>query len=132
MHIVFLWLTLIPDGRVSSDFSATLPGLCAACIATVSSAAQQVGVVYLGKKYSISSSELIGEVFFFQALTLLAVGPFLDFYLVDTFFTSWLPAHDSAKRVAYMSMSCSLAVLVNYSQVRQGHFNFHRFSFLCA
>ena len=103
---------------MSSDFSATLPGLCAAFIATVSSAAQQVGVAYLGKKYSISSSELVGEVFFLQALALLILGPFLDLYLVHTFFTSWLPAVDSTKRVAYMVMSCSLAVVVNFSQVR--------------
>ena len=95
-----------------------MPGLFAAFIATVSSSAQQVGVAYLGKKYSISSSDLVGEVFFLQALTLLVLGPFLDFYLVHTFFTSWLPALDSAKRVAYMAMSCSLAVMVNYSQVR--------------
>ena len=103
---------------MSSDFSVTLPGLCAAFIATVSSSAQQVGIAYLGKKYSISSSDLVGEVFFLQAVTLLVLGPFLDFYLVDTFFTSWLHAPDSTHRVAYMAMSCSLAVLVNYSQVR--------------
>ena len=108
----------IGSSRVSSDFSATVPGLCAAFIATVSSSAQQVGVAYLGKKYSISSSELVGEVFFFQALTLLVLGPLLDFYLVNTFFTTWLPAQDNAKRVGYMAMSCSLAVAVNYSQVR--------------
>jgi hypothetical protein len=104
--------------RVSSDFGTTVPGLFAALAATLCSSAQQVGVAYLGRKYTITSTELVGEVFFLQALTLLMFGPIVDFYLVNTFFTSWLPAQDATRRIGYMFLSCSLAVLVNYSQVR--------------
>jgi hypothetical protein len=109
----------LSDYSVSSDFDTTVSGTFAALVATLSSSAQQVGVAYLGRKYTITTTELVGEVFYLQALTLLIFGPILDFYLVNTFFSSWLPAQDALRRIVYMLMSCTLAVLVNYSQVRR-------------
>ena len=101
---------------MSSDFSVTPPGFIAALVSTLAASGQQVGVAFLGKKYDLSTSELVREVFYLQAITLLFFGPFLDYYFVGTFATSWLFNAYATRDIFYMLLSCSFAVLVNYSQ----------------
>jgi hypothetical protein len=119
-------------------------GLLAAALSVLATCGQQVGVAGLLKKYEISSVELISQVFplqvfvlrrvrrwvmpcesfvmaspFPQALSLLLCGPFLDEILCGSLPTSWAAAGKSMPQaLSYLALSCSLAVLVNYSQVR--------------
>ncbi len=55
-----------------------------------------------------------------QALSLLLCGPFLDEILCGSFPTSWAaPGKSMPQALSYLALSCALAILVNYSQVRK-------------
>jgi hypothetical protein len=132
---------------VVSDVTVSASGLLAAALSVLATCGQQVGVAGLLKKYEISSVELISQVFPLQvnvlrclrvagprtsfvmasfvnrtsqALSLLLCGPFLDEILCGSFPTSWgaAPGKSMLQALSYLVLSCSLAVLVNYSQVR--------------
>ena len=54
------------ENSVVSDVSMTTAGLIAALVSILASCGQQIGVAFLTKKYSLTSTELVGEVFYLQ------------------------------------------------------------------
>lgn len=96
-----------------TDVSVNAKGLIAATIAVWSTSLQQYYVHYLQRKYSLGSFNLLGHTAPVQALTLLVMGPFLDFWLtnkrVDKFDYAITP-------VIFIILSCTIAVGTNLSQ----------------
>ncbi|XP_074284395.1 UDP-rhamnose/UDP-galactose transporter 6-like isoform X2 [Silene latifolia] len=64
-----------------TDVSVNTRGFIAASIAVWSTALQQYYVHFLQKKYSLSSFNLLGHTAPAQAVTLIFLGPFLDYWL---------------------------------------------------
>ncbi|XP_073143723.1 UDP-rhamnose/UDP-galactose transporter 6 [Henckelia pumila] len=96
-----------------TDVSVNTKGFVAAFIAVWSTSLQQYYVHFLQRKYSLSSFNLLGHTAPAQAVTLLLLGPFLDYWLtnkrIDAFKFS-LPS------VAFLVASCTIAVGTNLSQ----------------
>ena len=55
---------------VVADVSVSTVGTLAASLSVLSSCGQQIGVAYLAKKYSLSSTALLGKVFLWQVCKL--------------------------------------------------------------
>lgn len=88
-------------------------GLIIAAVSVVTSGLQQVFCRELQKNNKLSGVELLSVTAPAQGLSLLLVGPFLDFGLMNAWVLdySWTPA-----AVLFLSISCFLAVGVNLSQ----------------
>ncbi|GFS38171.1 nucleotide-sugar transporter family protein [Actinidia rufa] len=67
----------------------------------------------LQKKYSIGSFELLSKTAPIQALSLLLLGPFIDYYLGGKFIANYKM---SSGATLFILLSCSLAVFCNISQ----------------
>ncbi|XP_061368434.1 UDP-rhamnose/UDP-galactose transporter 1-like isoform X2 [Gastrolobium bilobum] len=67
----------------------------------------------LQKKYSIGSFELLSKTAPIQALSLLTLGPFIDYYLSGKLITNYKM---SSGVIFFILVSCSLAVFCNVSQ----------------
>ncbi|KAF1885109.1 hypothetical protein Lal_00028998 [Lupinus albus] len=67
----------------------------------------------LQKKYSIGSFELLSKTAPIQAVSLLVLGPFADYYLTGKLITNYKM---SSGVVLFILLSCSLAVFCNVSQ----------------
>ncbi|KAF5741004.1 Nucleotide-sugar transporter family protein [Tripterygium wilfordii] len=67
----------------------------------------------LQKKYSIGSFELLSKTAPIQALSLLVLGPFVDYYLSGKFITTYKM---SSGAIFFVLLSCCLAVFCNMSQ----------------
>ncbi|XP_022138738.1 UDP-rhamnose/UDP-galactose transporter 2-like [Momordica charantia] len=96
-----------------TDVKVNLKGFTCACIAVLSTSLQQITIGSLQKKYSIGSFELLSKTAPIQALSLLVLGPFIDYYLSDK---SLLNYKMSSGAVLFILLSCSLAVFCNVSQ----------------
>ncbi|XP_059631535.1 UDP-rhamnose/UDP-galactose transporter 6-like isoform X2 [Cornus florida] len=96
-----------------TDVSVNGRGFIAAFIAVWSTSMQQYYVSFLQRKYSLSSFNLLGHTAPAQAASLLLIGPFLDYWLmnkrVDTF-----DYHIAS--VMLIVLSCTIAVGTNLSQ----------------
>lgn len=67
----------------------------------------------LQKKYSIGSFELLSKTAPIQSISLLVLGPFIDYYLNGKFITNYKL---SSGVIFFILLSCSLAVFCNVSQ----------------
>ncbi|XP_054822570.1 UDP-rhamnose/UDP-galactose transporter 6-like [Prosopis cineraria] len=96
-----------------TDVSVNTKGFLAASVAVWSTALQQYYVHSLLKKHSLGSFNLLGHTAPAQAASLLALGPFLDYWLtakrVDAYAYSVTP-------ILLIILSCSIAVGTNLSQ----------------
>ncbi|XP_022976229.1 UDP-rhamnose/UDP-galactose transporter 3-like [Cucurbita maxima] len=96
-----------------TDVKVNLKGFLCACIAVLSTSLQQITIGSLQKKYSIGSFELLSKTAPIQALSLLVLGPFIDYYLSDK---SLLNYKMSSGAILFILLSCALAVFCNVSQ----------------
>ncbi|XP_020090156.1 UDP-galactose transporter 2-like [Ananas comosus] len=96
-----------------TDVKVNAKGFLCACIAVLSTSLQQISIGSLQKKYSIGSFELLSKTAPIQALSLLFLGPFIDYYLNGK---SLLEYDFSYGVIFFIVLSCSLAVFCNISQ----------------
>ncbi|KAL1311912.1 UDP-rhamnose/UDP-galactose transporter 2 [Arachis ipaensis] len=96
-----------------TDVKVNLKGFVCACLAVLSTSLQQISIGSLQKKYSIGSFELLSKTAPIQALSLLILGPFIDYYLSDKLITDY---NISTGATLFIVLSCSLAVFCNVSQ----------------
>ncbi|KAJ9186258.1 hypothetical protein P3X46_001856 [Hevea brasiliensis] len=96
-----------------TDVKVNAKGFICACVAVLSTSLQQITIGSLQKKYSIGSFELLSRTAPIQALSLLIVGPFVDYYLNGKFITTYKM---STGAILFIILSCSLAVFCNVSQ----------------
>ncbi|XP_039136747.1 LOW QUALITY PROTEIN: UDP-rhamnose/UDP-galactose transporter 6-like [Dioscorea cayenensis subsp. rotundata] len=96
-----------------TDVSVNGRGLLAAVIAVWSTSLQQYYVHFLQKKYALGSFNLLGHTAPAQAVSLLLLGPFLDYWLtnkrVDMF-------DYNVTAVVFIILSCTIAIGTNLSQ----------------
>ncbi|KAJ3681043.1 hypothetical protein LUZ60_015532 [Juncus effusus] len=96
-----------------SDVSVNGKGLMAAIIAVWSTCLQQYYVHFLQKKYALNSFNLLGHTAPFQALSLVLLGPFVDFWLTGKRIDKYDYALPS---MFFIALSCIIAVGTNLSQ----------------
>ncbi|XP_057505095.1 UDP-rhamnose/UDP-galactose transporter 2-like [Actinidia eriantha] len=96
-----------------TDVKVNAKGFLCACIAVFSTSLQQISIGSLQKKYSIGSFELLSKTAPIQALSLLLLGPFIDYYLSGKFIANYKM---SSGATLFILLSCSLAVFCNISQ----------------
>lgn len=96
-----------------TDVKVNAKGFICACIAVFSTSLQQISIGSLQKKYSVGSFELLSKTAPIQALSLLFLGPFIDFYLSGHFIANYSL---SSGAVMFILLSCALAVFCNISQ----------------
>ncbi|KAL9276810.1 hypothetical protein ACSQ67_025638 [Phaseolus vulgaris] len=96
-----------------TDVKVNLKGFMCACLAVLSTSLQQISIGSLQKKYSIGSFELLSKTAPIQALFLLILGPFVDYYLSGKLITNY---KISSGALLCIILSCSLAVFCNVSQ----------------
>ncbi|KAK2371704.1 UDP-rhamnose/UDP-galactose transporter 2 [Trifolium repens] len=96
-----------------SDVKVNLKGFTCACLAVLSTSLQQISIGSLQKKYSIGSFELLSKTAPIQAIFLLFLGPFVDYYLSGKLITNY---EMSSGAFLCILLSCSLAVFCNVSQ----------------
>ncbi|OAY50166.1 UDP-rhamnose/UDP-galactose transporter 2 [Manihot esculenta] len=96
-----------------TDVKVNAKGFICACVAVLSTSLQQITIGSLQKKYSIGSFELLSKTAPIQALSLLVVGPFVDYCLNGKFITTYKM---STGAILFIILSCSLAVFCNVSQ----------------
>ncbi|KAH9606825.1 hypothetical protein KSS87_001135 [Heliosperma pusillum] len=96
-----------------TDVSVNTKGFVAAFIAVWSTALQQYYVHHLQKKYSLTSFNLLSHTAPVQAVSLLTVGPFLDYWLtgkrIDAF-------NYTTPAMLLITLSCTIAIGTNLSQ----------------
>ncbi|CAM8878329.1 unnamed protein product [Rhodiola kirilowii] len=96
-----------------TDVKVNAKGFICACVAVLSTSLQQISIGSLQKKYSIGSFELLSKTAPIQALSLLLLGPFIDYYLNGIFITNYKM---SLGATLFILLSCTLAVFCNVSQ----------------
>ncbi|XP_044475988.1 UDP-rhamnose/UDP-galactose transporter 2-like isoform X1 [Mangifera indica] len=96
-----------------TDVKVNAKGFLCACLAVFSTSLQQITIGSLQKKYSIGSFELLSKTAPIQALSLLVLGPFVDYYLNGEFVTNYKM---SMGAIFFILLSCALAVFCNVSQ----------------
>ncbi|KAL9239600.1 hypothetical protein vseg_013909 [Gypsophila vaccaria] len=96
-----------------TDVSVNTRGFIAASIAVWSTALQQYYVHFLQKKYSLSSFNLLGHTAPAQAVTLIFMGPFLDYWLTNKRIDAY---KYSLSSVMFITLSCIIAIGTNLSQ----------------
>ncbi|KAJ8492176.1 hypothetical protein OPV22_013897 [Ensete ventricosum] len=96
-----------------TDVDINAKGLLCACVAVFCTSLQQITIGSFQKKYSIGSFELLSKTAPVQAVSLILVGPFADYYLNNR---SLLEYPFSSGATAFILLSCSLAVVCNMSQ----------------
>lgn len=96
-----------------TDVKVNAKGFICACLAVLSTSLQQITIGSLQKKYSIGSFELLSRTAPIQALSLLVLGPFVDYFLNGKFITTYKM---STGAIFFIILSCSLAVFCNVSQ----------------
>lgn len=96
-----------------TDVSVNAKGFIAAFIAVWSTSLQQYYVHYLQRKYSLGSFNLLGHTAPVQAMSLLLLGPFLDYWLTS----KRVDAYDyNMISLMFITLSCTIAVGTNLSQ----------------
>lgn len=96
-----------------TDVKVNGKGFICACVAVFSTSLQQISIGSLQKKYSIGSFELLSKTAPIQALSLVLLGPIIDYYLNGKIITKY---HFTSGVVFFILLSCSLAVFCNVSQ----------------
>ncbi|XP_072978748.1 UDP-rhamnose/UDP-galactose transporter 2-like [Typha angustifolia] len=96
-----------------TDVKVNFKGFLCACIAVLSTSLQQISIGSLQKKYSIGSFELLSKTAPIQAVSLLLLGPFIDYYLNGK---SLVKYNFSSGAIIFILLSCLLAVFCNISQ----------------
>ncbi|ERN11473.1 hypothetical protein AMTRI_Chr03g138060 [Amborella trichopoda] len=96
-----------------TDVKVNAKGFVCACVAVISTSLQQISIGSLQKKYSIGSFELLSKTAPIQALSLLILGPFADYYLNGRFILNYTL---SSGAIFFIMLSCALAVFCNMSQ----------------
>ncbi|XP_062026497.1 UDP-rhamnose/UDP-galactose transporter 1-like isoform X2 [Rosa rugosa] len=96
-----------------TDVKVNLKGFICACLAVLSTSFQQISIGSLQKKHSVGSFELLSKTAPIQAISLLILGPFIDYILSGTFITDYKM---SSGAIAFILLSCTLAVFCNISQ----------------
>ncbi|KAL6178853.1 hypothetical protein ACLB2K_050370 [Fragaria x ananassa] len=96
-----------------TDVKVNLKGFICACLAVLSTSFQQISIGSLQKKHSVGSFELLSKTAPIQAVSLLIFGPFIDYCLSGIFITNYKL---SSGVIAFILLSCSLAVFCNISQ----------------
>ncbi|KMT19328.1 hypothetical protein BVRB_1g013310 [Beta vulgaris subsp. vulgaris] len=96
-----------------TDVKVNAKGFICAVVAVLSTSLQQISIGSLQKKYSIGSFELLSKTAPFQALSLIVLGPFVDYYLNGIFLMTYKM---STGALLFILLSCSLAVFCNISQ----------------
>jgi hypothetical protein len=86
--------------------------VCAAVVVLCTSL-QQISIGSLQKKYNIGSFDLLSKTAPIQAASLLAFGPFADYYLNGH---NLLEYKFSSGAIIFILLSCILAVFCNLSQ----------------
>lgn len=95
-----------------SDIRVNMSGLVVSVVSIVSSGTHQILCGFLQRKHSISSSHMLLQTSFYQGLALLSCAPFLDKMISSEWVFSYSLSWWSLFAIA---LSCSLAVLANYS-----------------
>ncbi|CAK9163633.1 unnamed protein product [Ilex paraguariensis] len=96
-----------------TDVKVNAKGFFCALVAVISSSLQQISIGSLQKKYSIGSFELLSKTAPIQAISLLFLGPFIDYYLNGKSISDYTL---SSGAMFFILLSCSLAVFCNVSQ----------------
>ncbi|XP_010555797.1 PREDICTED: UDP-galactose transporter 2-like [Tarenaya hassleriana] len=96
-----------------TDVKVNAKGFVCACVAVLSSSLQQISIGSLQKKYSIGSFELLSKTAPIQALSLLVLGPFIDYFLSGNFIFNYTMSYGC---ILFILLSCALAVFCNISQ----------------
>ncbi|KAK4539633.1 hypothetical protein RGQ29_031891 [Quercus rubra] len=96
-----------------TDMNVNAKGFLCACVAILSTSFQQISIGSLQKKYSVSSFELLSKTAPIQALSLLILGPVIDYYLTGKLLLNYKL---SSGAFFFILLSCSLAVFCNVSQ----------------
>ena len=96
-----------------TDVKVNAKGFICACLAVLATSFQQITIGSLQKKYSIGSFELLSKTAPIQALSLLVLGPFIDYYLNGNLITDYKM---SSGAILFILLSCTLAVFCNVSQ----------------
>ncbi|XVE93018.1 hypothetical protein REPUB_Repub01dG0153700 [Reevesia pubescens] len=96
-----------------TDVKVNAQGFICACVAVLSTSLQQISIGSLQTKYSIGSFELLSQTAPIQALSLLLLGPFVDYFLSGKLLASY---KFSTAAFFFILLSCSLAVFCNISQ----------------
>ncbi|CAN8287686.1 unnamed protein product [Cochlearia groenlandica] len=96
-----------------TDVKVNAKGFICACVAIFSSSLQQILIGSLQKKYSIGSFELLSKTAPIQAISLLVVGPLVDYLLSGKFILNY---NMSSGCFLFILLSCGLAVFCNISQ----------------
>lgn len=96
-----------------TDVKVNAKGFLCACVAVFSTSLQQITIGSLQKKYSIGSFELLSKTAPIQAISLLVLGPFVDYYLNGKFVTTYKMTSGA---ILFIFLSCALAVFCNVSQ----------------
>jgi uncharacterized membrane protein len=96
-----------------TDVKVNAKGFFCACVAILSTSFQQISIGSLQKKYSIGSFELLSKTAPIQAVSLLVLGPFIDYYLSGKFVSNY---NFTSGAYFFILLSCSLAVFCNMSQ----------------
>ncbi|KAM7482837.1 hypothetical protein LguiB_007420 [Lonicera macranthoides] len=96
-----------------TDVKVNAKGFLCACVAILSTSLQQISIGSLQKKYSVGSFELLSKTAPIQAVSLLILGPFIDYYLSGKFVTNY---NFTSGAYFFIFLSCSLAVFCNMSQ----------------
>ncbi|KAJ7969778.1 UDP-galactose transporter 2-like [Quillaja saponaria] len=96
-----------------TDVSVNTRGFVAAFIAVWSTSLQQYYVHFLQRKYALGSFNLLGHTAPAQAMSLLLVGPLLDYWLTN----KRVDRYDyNMGSLMFILISCSIAVGTNLSQ----------------
>ncbi|KAJ4822201.1 UDP-rhamnose/UDP-galactose transporter 4 [Turnera subulata] len=96
-----------------TDVSVNARGFIAAVVAVWSTSLQQYYVHYLQRRYSLGSFNLLGHTAPAQAVSLVLLGPFLDYWLTSQRVDAYPYSFTS---VMFIILSCSIAVGTNLSQ----------------
>ncbi|KAF5794434.1 putative sugar phosphate transporter domain-containing protein [Helianthus annuus] len=98
-----------------TDVKVNAKGFICACVAVLATSLQQISIGSLQKKYSIGAFELLSKTAPIQALSLLVLGPFIDYYLSGNLISNYMKTISSGA-IIFILISCSLAVFCNISQ----------------
>ncbi|GAV63563.1 TPT domain-containing protein [Cephalotus follicularis] len=96
-----------------TDVKVNAKGFICAFVAVFCTSLQQISIGSLQKKYSIGSFELLSRTAPIQAISLLILGPFVDYFLSGKLITTYKVSHGA---IFFILLSCALAVFCNVSQ----------------
>eukprot|EP00268_Persea_americana_P026247 TRINITY_DN2562_c0_g2_i1.p1 TRINITY_DN2562_c0_g2~~TRINITY_DN2562_c0_g2_i1.p1 ORF type:complete len:347 (+),score=31.90 TRINITY_DN2562_c0_g2_i1:548-1588(+) len=96
-----------------TDVEVNLKGFICAAVAVFCTSLQQITIGSFQKKYNIGSFELLSKTAPIQAVSLLLLGPVVDYYLNGQLLLNYRFSYGA---IIFILLSCSLAVVCNMSQ----------------